>query len=287
MRIAHVAGFGRTSFCCCRRRSTITSRPTMRFGSSRPSLMGSISRATGSRGSKQGYGAAGLCARRSTEALHLWLPQPGPSSDGSSRSPAQYRGHLAGARLEARLQDDRGLPTRQSRRLQIGVPPVRALVPAARPLRPRVARDRRNPRRGGQQQRPRLHPLFAAHVHPCSDERSTIPRTARPWRPRRRGDKRRARARISPRRSQRSTRSAADSKRCWRTRANRRGSDLADRSRRPRHGRAYQTSIGYNIRHGQRRARADRRAGGDQPGRGHRSADADRRTGSARFWTSR
>ena len=61
-------------------------------------------------------------------------------------------------------------------------------------------------------------PLFAARVHPCSRRAvERIPRTARPWRRRRRGDKWwGAHQKISPRRSQRSARSAADIKRCWR-----------------------------------------------------------------------
>ena len=46
------------------------------------------------------------------------------------------------------------------------VPRVRIAVPTPRPVRPRVAGGRRNPHQGGQQQRPQLHPLFAARVHP-------------------------------------------------------------------------------------------------------------------------
>ena len=57
-------------------------------------------------------------------------------------------------------------------------------------------------------------------------------------------------------------------------------SDLADRSRQPRHGRAYQGRRWLQRPDRRRReAQADRRAGGDQPGRRHGPLDADRRTG--------
>jgi hypothetical protein len=42
----------------------------------------------------------------------------------------QHRGHLAVADAEAGLQDDRRLPARQSRRIQVGLSPVRAAVRA-------------------------------------------------------------------------------------------------------------------------------------------------------------
>jgi len=42
--------------------------------------------------------------------------------------PPQYRGHLAVANLEARLQDHRRLPERQSSRLPRRVPPVHVAV---------------------------------------------------------------------------------------------------------------------------------------------------------------
>ena len=63
-------------------------------------------------------------------------------------------------------------------------------------------------------------------------------------------------------------------------RPDRRGPDLADRSRQPRHGRAYEGR--RRLQHagrGRREEQDDRRAGGDQPGRGHGAADADRRAG--------
>jgi hypothetical protein len=43
-----------------------------------------------------------------------------------------------------------------------------------------------------------------------------------------------------PKRLRRSARSAAVAKHCWPARPNRRGPDLVDRSRQPRHGRAYE-----------------------------------------------
>ena len=92
---------------------------------------------------------------------------------------------------------------------QIGVPPVRAVVPAARPLRPRVAGGRRNPHQGGQQQGPQLHPLFAASVHPRRRRAvEGLPQTARRGRCRGRGDKRR-RAHEESRREDRGARREA------------------------------------------------------------------------------
>ena len=78
--------------------------------------MGSILREPGLRGSKpRRRRGARATACRSAEALHLWLPQPVPiRATAGAGSPAQYRGHLAGARLEAGLQDDRRLPTPES-----------------------------------------------------------------------------------------------------------------------------------------------------------------------------
>src|ERR1700729_199091 len=58
-------------------------------------------------------------------------------------------------------------------------------------------------------------------------------------------------------------------------RPDRRGPDLADRSRQPGHGRAYEGRC--RLQHssgGRREEQADRRAGGDQPGRGPGPADA-------------
>ena len=96
-------------------------------------------------------------------------------------------------------------------------PPVRALVPAARPLRPRVAGGRRNPNQGGQQQGPQLHSLFAANVH--SRRRRALgglPQAARRGRCRGRRNKRR-RAHQEPGREDRGAapRSAAATTRCW------------------------------------------------------------------------
>ncbi len=106
---------------------------------------------------------------------------------------------------------------RQSRGVSRRVPPVRVAVPAARPLRPRVAGGRRNPHQGGQQQGSQLHPLFAARVHPRRRRAvGRLPQAAR--RRRRRGwrDRGAARARRTwPRRSRRSARSTAVTKRCW------------------------------------------------------------------------
>ena len=118
------------------------------------------------RGRAEGDGPAGLCACRPAEALHLRLPEPGalqPAAGG--RDPPQHRGDLAAAAPEARLQDHRRLPPRQPRGLQAGVPPVRAAVPAARPVRPRVAGGRRHADQGGQQQGPQLHAGVAGRVH--------------------------------------------------------------------------------------------------------------------------
>src|SRR5271166_2781497 len=62
--------------------------------------------------------------------------------------------------------------------------------------------------------------------------------------------------------------------------SDRRGPDLADRSRQPRHGRAYEGRRRLQRSSGGRREeQADRRTGGDQPGRGPGPADADRGAG--------
>jgi hypothetical protein len=57
---------------------------------------------------------------------------------GLRRMPPQHRGHLAVANLEARLQDHRRLPERQSSRLPRGVPPVHVAVPGTQSFRARV-----------------------------------------------------------------------------------------------------------------------------------------------------
>ena len=169
-------------------------------------------------GRGEGDGASRLCAGRSAEALHLRLSEPGSIEPAAGAgSPAQYRGHLAVARPQAGLQDHRRFPTRQSRGVSRRVPPVRAAVPAARPVRPRVAGGRRNPHQGGQQQGSQLHPLFAAKVHPRRRRAvGGLPQAARRGRCRGWRDKRR-RAHEEPGREDRgaAARSAAATKRCW------------------------------------------------------------------------
>ena len=108
------------------------------------------------RGRAEGDGPAGVCACRPAEALHLRLPEPGalqPAAGG--RDLPQHRGDLAAAAPEARLQDHRRLPARQPRRLQAGLPRVRAAVPAARPVRTRVAGSRRSTTRTATSRGPR------------------------------------------------------------------------------------------------------------------------------------
>src|SRR5271166_1388456 len=62
--------------------------------------------------------------------------------------------------------------------------------------------------------------------------------------------------------------------------SDRRGPDLADRSRQPRHGRAYQGRRRLQRSSGGRREeQADRRTGGDKPDRGHGLADGNFRAG--------
>src|SRR5215475_2631166 len=59
----------------------------------------------------KGDGPPGICAWGSAEALHLRLPEPSaiePPAGG--RNPPQYRGDLAAAASEARLQDHCRLP---------------------------------------------------------------------------------------------------------------------------------------------------------------------------------
>ena len=223
-------------------------RPRIRSGSSTPSLTGSILRAPGSRGSRRGDGAAGLCARRPAEALHLRLPQPGPlEPTARARVSLQRRGHRVAWRLEARLQDGRGLSARRSRGVSRRLPPVCAVVPAARPLRSRAAGGRWNPHQGGQQQRPQLHPLFVASVDPR--RRRAVerrPRTARPQRRRRRGDKGRGAHQEPGRRSRRSARSAAVIKRCWPSSNEPARTRLTDPDSRAMAGHT-KGGVGYNI----------------------------------------
>ena len=64
------------NFCCCQKRSTIMSSPTIPFGSSTPSSAGSISRRPGSSAARRRRRAARLCAGRSAQSLHLRLSQP-------------------------------------------------------------------------------------------------------------------------------------------------------------------------------------------------------------------
>src|SRR5215813_4209689 len=66
---------------------------------------------------------------RSAEALHLRLPEPGalePPAGGGN--PPQYRGDLAAAAPETRLQDHCRLPARQPQRLPPCVPSVCAAL---------------------------------------------------------------------------------------------------------------------------------------------------------------
>src|SRR6202035_5292576 len=71
--------------------------------------------------------------------------------------PPQYRGHLAVANLEARLQDHRRLPERQSSRLSRRVPPVHIAVPGTQSFRARAAGGGWHAHQGGQQQGPQLY----------------------------------------------------------------------------------------------------------------------------------
>src|ERR1700681_1670646 len=75
--------------------------------------------------------------------------------------PPQYRGHLAVANLEARLQDHRRLPERQSSRLPRRVPPVHVAVPGTQSFRARAAGGGWHTHQGGQQQGPQLYEELA------------------------------------------------------------------------------------------------------------------------------
>src|SRR3984893_14232940 len=79
--------------------------------------------------------------------------------------PPQHRGHLAGANLEARLQETRRLPERQSSRLPRRVPPVHVAVPGTQSFRARAAGGGWHAHQGGQQQGPQLYEELAGEVH--------------------------------------------------------------------------------------------------------------------------
>jgi hypothetical protein len=64
--------------------------------------------------------------------------------------PPQHRGNLAVANLEARLQDHRRLPERQSGRLPRRVPPVHVAVPGTQSFRARAAGGGWHADQGGQ-----------------------------------------------------------------------------------------------------------------------------------------
>src|SRR6202048_2145555 len=134
---------------------------------------------------------------------------------------------------------------------------------------------------GGQQQGPQLDEELAGEVHPGGGQApGRIFAAAR--RERCRGSRDRRLAHQKPRgkdrgaaREARAIRGAADG-----TGAERRESDIADRSRQPRDGRSYQgrRRLQYPGRR-RREAQDDRRPGSDQSGRRHGPVDANRRIG--------
>ena len=145
---------------------------------------------------------------------------------------------------------------------------------------PRVAGGRRNPDQGGQQQGSQLHPQLAARVRPRWRLEDYLRRLDE-------GDVEDGATSVGARTKDLAEKIAAlcekrSRLRCdvGKARTNRRGSNLADRSRQPRHGGAYQGR--RRLQHPgrcRREEQADRRTGGDQPGRRHGAFDGDRRTG--------
>ena len=147
-----------------------------------------------------------LCARRSAEALHLRLPEPGAvQPPAGSRDPPQHRGDLAAAAPEARLQDHRRFPPRQPQRLPPGLPPIRAAVPPAGPVRPGAAGGGWHADQGGQQQGPQFHPRVADRVHQTRRRQARrLSAAPRPERCRRDAQQAARGSRTWPRRSPRS-----------------------------------------------------------------------------------
>ncbi len=71
-------GLTARSCCFCRKRWTTMSERTIRSGSSRPSSTGWILRQRVRPCRAEGDGTSRLRSGRSAEAVHLWLPEPGP-----------------------------------------------------------------------------------------------------------------------------------------------------------------------------------------------------------------
>jgi hypothetical protein len=130
---------------------------------------------------------------------------------------------------------------------------------------------------------PQLYPLFAARVHPCrrrAVERIYLERLDH-------GDVEDGATSGGARTKNLAEKTAALSEKRSRYQAmlaqlerTRQGPDTANRSRQPRHGRAYQGRRWLQHPGPRRREeQAERQAGGDQPGRRHGPAEGDRRTG--------